>query len=44
MRVELVAQADQRQFRSPPLAVDRHSLVTFSALFMLCIKAAPMFG
>src|ERR1019366_950387 len=32
-RVELVARTDQRQFRSPPCAVDRHSPMTFSALF-----------
>jgi hypothetical protein len=39
-----MARTDQRQFRSPPCAVDRHTPVTFSALFLLRIEATPMFG
>ena len=42
--VEFVARTYQRQFRSSPLPVDRHGSETFSALFVPCIKAAPMFG
>ena len=44
MRVELMARTDQRQFRSPPCAVDRHSPMTFSALFGLRIEATSLFG
>jgi len=42
--IEILTRADERQFRSSSFAVDRHSPMTFSALFTLRIEVAPMFG
>ena len=43
-RVEFVPRTDQKEFRSPPLAVDGHRSVPLSALLGLRVEAAPAFG